>query len=241
MFRSLITFNFVVALAVLALPGCQPGTELEPMAEAPEATVTDDVAVTEMAGITMKVDGGAWQGAAEVEDLVTPVWIEITNAGDAPLYVSYSSFSLVGAVEEYDALPAFEYEWIDGAPVLITGYEPVAEPAYPLVDYYVAPYFSPAYPVVEPWGGVLVYDEDYYGRFATVWRDMPLPTAEMQRSALPEGVLPAGATVSGFLYLEDLAEGEEKVNFMAQLENADTNELMGTIRIPMEPEMTLES
>jgi hypothetical protein len=31
------------------------------------------------------------------------------------------------------------------------------------------------------------------------------------------------------------------VNFMAQLENADTNELMGTIRIPMEPEMTLES
>jgi hypothetical protein len=39
---------------------------------------------------------------------------------------------------------------------------------------------------------------------------------------------------------EPVAEGEEKVNFMAQLESVETGELVGTMNIPLEPEVELE-
>jgi hypothetical protein len=128
----------------------------------------------------------------------------------------------------------------DQGVVLVEGYTPVDEPKFESVDYWVAPYYAPAYPVLVPYGQAFVYDEDYYTRYMTVWNGTDLPTEEMQDLAVPEGVLPSGSTLSGFLFFEVLDPGEEKVNFLAQLENAETHDYFGAVWIPMEPEGPLE-
>ena len=189
----------------------------------------------------MTVDGDTWDGSAEVQSSVTPLYLEITNHGDAPLHIEYSNFKLVGASKQYQALPVFKYEMADGEPVLMPGFTPVTDPTFTVYEYFVAPNFALAYPDVEVYDRVFVFDVDYYDHFVTVWQDYPFPNVEMQRSALPEGILPAGSKISGFLFFENLKPGEEMVNFLAELENAETHELLGTILIEMEPEVALVS
>ncbi|HSL16894.1 MAG TPA: hypothetical protein VLB51_03220 [Methylomirabilota bacterium] len=230
---------FVLAAALVAL-GCQPRTELEPIVEDDmELEVSDDVAEDTLAGFSLTVDGDAWQGDVAIEDEVTPLKVEITNASTEPLAVEYANFMLVGAVEEYEAMPVFPYDMAAGEPVLKPGFEAPAGQELEAVNFQVAPYYAALYPGLEV-APALLLDRDYYGHFLTVWEGTGLPTEEMQRLALPEGILLPDGTVTGFLYFERVAELEDKVNLLVQLENAETNELEGTFRIPMVPEATLE-
>ena len=79
------------------------------------------------------------------------------------------------------------------------GYAPVAVPDFSHEEYYVTDYYSAAYPGFTTYEHALVLDEPYYSRYTVAWDDLPLPTEEMQRWALPEGVLPPGSSLSGFL------------------------------------------
>jgi hypothetical protein len=120
------------------------------------------------------------------------------------------------------------------------GCAPVAVPDFSHEEYYVTDYYSVAYPGFTTYEHALVLDEPYYSRYTVAWDDLPLPTEEMQRWALPEGVLPPGSSLSGFLFFEGLHPGEEKVNFLAQFENAETGDYFGAITIPMEAEDRME-
>jgi hypothetical protein len=237
-----ITENIgIILLAViLATLGCQRQTELEPVAEeGMDVAVEDDVAETTLAGFEMTVDGDAWQGETEVGEAVTPLKVEITNASAVPLSLEYANFVLVGASGQYEALPVFPYSVVHGEPELEPGFEAPADQELVAVGFHVAPYYAPIFPdlAVAP---ALLLDRDYYGRYLTIWDESGLPTDEMQRLALPEGILLPEGSVSGFIYFERVPDAEKKVNLLVQLENAETNELEGTLRVPMEPEPILE-
>ena len=72
----------------------------------------------------------------------------------------------------------------------------------------------------------------YWERFVPVMRTVDLPTFDMLRKALPEGVLEPGGRLSGFVYFEDVGPGVERVELRADFENADTGERIVRLGIP---------
>jgi hypothetical protein len=67
------------------------------------------------------------------------------------------------------------------------------------------------------------------------WRE-PLPTDDMLRFALSEGVLVAGARVSGFLYFPDLPAGTRgELNFRADFVRGKTGDKLARVDIPLVP------
>ncbi len=226
--------------AMLVVPiGCQQRQELEP-ADETVTTPEDDTARTAKHGVTMEADGDAWTGDSTVVKMVTPMYVTITNNSGKPLSLRYSNFALLGAVDRYAVLPPIAVELVDYEPVLVDEGILVEEPLFTYTNFYLAPYYDPIYPDIEAYDADVVFDEAHYARYVPVWDAMELPTDEMIAWALPEGVLPDGGEISGFLYFEYLEEQEEAVEFFAQLENADTHDLFGAINISYEVEGPLE-
>jgi len=238
--RIRCTLTVIVSVAALVLlPACRQQSQLDPIAES-DVTVDDTEAIQQTTGVRVVVDGEAWQGDPEVTELVTPVKIEITNGSDRPLRIRFPDFALLGAYDRYSVLPVFGFENVDGEVLMIEGYAPVTLPEFTYEDYYVADYYAAAYPGITSWEHALVLDEPYYDAYTVAWENLPLPTDEMRRWALPEGVLPAGSSLSGYLFFEGLHPDEKKVNFLAQFEDATTGDYFGAVTIPMEPENKLE-
>jgi hypothetical protein len=227
------------ALVVAGLTACQPQTELEPVAE-PDVTGTETTVVKEMAGVRLEVDSDAWEGDPEVAELVTPIRVEIVNESERPLWIRFQNFALLGAYDRYSVLPVFAFDDENGEAVLVEGYVPVPVADFSYEEYYVTDLYNPAYPEFAVWEHALVIDDEYHGRYAATWDELPLPSAEMQRWALPEGVLPTGSNLTGFLFFEGLHPGEERVNFLAQLEDAMDGDYFGALMVPMEAEGPLE-
>lgn len=229
----------LLALMVL-LPACRQETGLEPMEAEHIEEAAGSQAVQEMGGVRMTVDSEAWTGDPEVLKLTTPIRVSITNDGEHALWVRFADFALLGAYDRYAVLPVFGFQQVDGGVMLIEGYAPVELPEFSHEEFYVANYYADAYPGIATWEHALVLDDDYYARYTVSWDELPLPTEAMQRRALPEGVLPAGSSLEGFLFFEGLHPGEEKLNFLAQLEDVETGDYFGAILIPLDREEPLE-
>jgi hypothetical protein len=69
-----------------------------------------------------------------------------------------------------------------------------------------------------------------------------LPTPEMLRRVIPEGVIQSRGSVSGFRYFEHVDEdlAQAKLDFHAELVDAETGEMFATVHIPFiaNPEAT---
>ena len=118
-----------------------------------------------------------------------------------------------------------------------SGLEPLAGPYQPGFGYdgfFVSPTYGPAWTGLSPWAGPFAADPLYYDTFHARW-PVELPTASMVATALPEGVIEPGGSVSGFLFFEDVPEEVERVTFRMDLVNADTGESFGGLRIPFIP------
>jgi hypothetical protein len=61
-----------------------------------------------------------------------------------------------------------------------------------------------------------------------------LPTADMLRNVVPEGVLDEGGELEGFLYFEKLqnTDADARVNFHVDLQDAITGQTFATLHIP---------
>jgi hypothetical protein len=64
-------------------------------------------------------------------------------------------------------------------------------------------------------------------------QDTPeLATADVHRLAVKEGLLEDGASLSGFLYFQNVGAQEREVTLQARLVDANTGETFTTLRIP---------
>lgn len=211
-----------LALAGAALLACA-GT-LEPAPESRRVPGLARAAVADAAGVEIIAVAEAWRGhPPDLDTLVTPLLVTITNESARSLELRYEHFALVTpAGVQFAALPPFVVSGIAYAPV---------DFVYPPMGFGLAPYLSPWYPGLSVWGGSFPYRADYYGSFYTAFERVPLPTGDMIQKALPEGVLSPGGRITGFLYFEPLADVRH-INLVAALVDPTADERFGEIDIP---------
>jgi hypothetical protein len=219
----------IVALAVAGLPaalllnGC--AASLNPAPEARTIPGKNLAAFVEVAGVRMVIVPDQWSGSpADLGDLATPLHVTIENRSNQPLRFRYGEFKLLGS-RGFKAIAMAPYK-IEGTVI-----EPVFLPqtyVYPgglqLAPHYRTHSKDTSKPR-HPWN----YDE--YTPLYNLWAS-PLPTEDMLAKGIPEGVLEPNGHVSGFFYFDKLPENLERLTFEADLVNAQTGDLFGTVRIP---------
>ncbi|MGH7587482.1 MAG: hypothetical protein ACRELU_02710 [Gemmatimonadota bacterium] len=192
------------------------------------AQADDHTAAVSTAGVTLEVDTDAWKGEPQRFDKVLPVLVRIDNDGDAPLRIRHTDFALVTeSGERVPATPPFELEAAESVTV-----DPRIDPLdiryrYPYGFFRFGPYARLGF-IGYP------YALDDYRRF----RRVELPTSDMVAGALPETVVEPGDRVTGFLYFVDDDDHVDldhagRVDFEAELVNAETRQPIDTIRIAL--------
>lgn len=229
-------------------------TKLQPLPNTP--TVEGNTAVAEAQGVRMVANGASWHGnPSDLEHAVTPVQIGIENRSGRALRIKYDEFVLVGDSRfQYSALSPFETS-NEGLAVggsgdatghvsfgvgVGVGAGPWGYGPWPYGAWgpgpFVAGYggygwgpWGPGWnaPLYDPW-----FVDPFYGPYGYYWvPPEPLPTRDMLRRALPEGVLEDGGSVAGFVYFQNVSGREHSVTLRARLVDARTGEQFGTLDI----------
>jgi hypothetical protein len=220
---------FIPILIVPILFACAPNRpDLAPAPGAMAAAAgPGSGAMATEAGVTVKARAGAWSGLPRnLEAESIPLLVEVTNSSDRPINLRYNDVQLVApGGQTFHAIPPFRVE----GEVAQT----VDAPAYVATGFRVAPYLSRYYPLYDRVTGEFVFDPRYYSTYVPARVQIELPTSDMIRMALPEGVLDAGGSITGFLYFEDVEDLDiPQVDFTINLIDAESGEQFGTIRIP---------
>ena len=183
-----------------------------------------DAASDSIAGIHMLVETQSWSGDPQIKSKVIPIRVTIQNKSGNLVRVRTSEFAFVSNNgERFAALPPYD---IKGT---------IEQPFYPGFTYdqfLIAPYYSAFYPNISACPSDFAYDQSYYNTYYPAWARYQLPTKEMLRLALPDGVVDVGGYVSGFLYFQNIPSKEREVKLIAKLINAVNGDLMGTLSIP---------
>jgi hypothetical protein len=231
----------MLAICALALAGCAQ-TQLRPAAEAQRVPNQPLAAVSESGGVRMVVQPEAWRGAPEHLDReLTPLKVTIENQGDQPVRVRYEDFVIeTGRGMQYTPLPPLNIK----GEVTETADRPVYLPRYAIAPYaivprfghtrfYLAPWYMSYYSGLRPWAYPWRFNGLYYDTYYPRWT-VKLPTADMLEMAIPEGVIDAGGTLSGFLYFPDLDDELQRIVFKANLSGAREGKQLATLQVPFE-------
>ena len=216
-------------ISFLLASGCARRVEVVP---APTATLVPgvkDAAEGKDAGVKVEAAGNAWSGYPyDLDSVVTPMEVWIRNESGKPLRISYRDETLMtGSGKKYLPLPPYHIR------AAIQGLAPVG-PAFGFQGFFIAPYYAPYYRwEFNQWGGPFDYDWGYYPLYYGIWK-VHLPTRDMIRQAIPEGVLENGGSLNGFLYFQkaDRSHRKEGLTFTFRLVDAKTQQAFGEISIP---------
>lgn len=220
------TTALVIGLLALTAPGC--ATTLIPAPGAHRVPGVGHAADARLAGVHIVASAEAWSGSpSDLEDLVTPLLVTITNDGQRPLEIRYEHFALQtpGGVT-FAALPPFQVTGVALEP--LGNFGPTVA-----FGFSVAPYLSPWYPGWSVYGGPFPFNAGYYGGYYGVYSSygqVRLPTGDMLQRALPEGVLAPGGRITGFVYFERVLDVVH-VAFVAHLVEVGGQDF-GAIEIP---------
>lgn len=238
-----LSIGATAACLALALGACKskspyPPT-VKPASPSPglsgERATTRELSTT-VDGVKVTTRGDTWPGDAVIREEVTPLHIKLENDSGRPLRVEYKRFVLVDeSGKQYTALPPYEIGGTAKKPVKVTVYRPFADPYFGYQGFYIYPYYSSLYPGATIWSAppTYGYDIDYYRDTYTYWKKIGLPTPEMLRRALVEGVLEPGGSMSGFLYFPEIPKQTENVRLQVRLIDANTDRTFATVTMPM--------
>jgi hypothetical protein len=216
---------FAVITGTLCLPACGHG-HLVPAHEAKTVLGAPTAALSEENGVRVTVDADEWRGKTE-ELPVTPLKVRIVNHSGRSIKLLYEDFALEGDKRGrvYRALPLVPLEDTNAS----------IRPTYASEKFFVAARHRDAYPTLTPWPQELPRDMDLYNRQYRAW-SQGMPTREMQRLGLPEGVLADGGEVAGFLYFPDAGISDKRVHVKVNLDDSETAEPVATVDIPFRVE-----
>jgi hypothetical protein len=197
--------------------------------------VPSDLTMALVDDVSVRAEPNVWPGRDGVAGRVTPVRVTIQNNSGKPVRIRYSDFSLVDSKgRRYSALPPFDVRTENDRPMVAGGYPSIAKPGFDESGFLVFPFYAPLYP------GLPVYDDSYYidplyyeGYYGS-WRSIGTPSDDMLARAIPEGVLAQGGRISGFFYFEHVPKEEPTPRFVAELVNAKSSNIFGTIVIPVQ-------
>ena len=230
-FRATLTMLLSAAAPVALLGGCAATLKPAPGANpAPGGGATASAGGVEM--VTMTPD---FPGIVDIEGVVTPVKVAITNTGNSTVLIRYSDFKLVGADGTvYPALPLYKIDGTASAPT--SGlYGPIGSPLFLHRGFRVAPYYGGLYPGIPRFGGRFGgwgrYDWNDYDLAFGGLHSVKLPTPEMYRNVLPEGVLDPGGSLQGWLYFKHVGNQKGDIAFDASVMSV-TGTALGSLSIP---------
>ena len=178
----------------------------------------------------MSVNSDAWRGPPDdLAKRLTPLKVRVINHSGKPVQILYERFTLRGASgRTYRPLPVVPLDH-DGARATHL------LPIFASANFFVGPRYRDVYPSLESWSQALQRDETFYQRQYQLWGDGP-PTTQMQRSALPEGVLGDDGEMSGYLYFENATRDEDRLKFKAELDEGHGGDVVATIELPFRVE-----
>jgi hypothetical protein len=222
-------FSRLICVCALVSAACASRTELRPAETA--LPISGGGAEASAANVRLVVRADAWDGelVRHFDDII-PMQVTIENDGAVPLAIRYQHFQLMtGEGGSSAALPPFDIDGTQTVP--FERIDRWAGYPYPLSNFALAPYLARYYPGLVPFDGDFVYDRRYYGRYYPRWVRVQLPTPEMLRRALPEGVLRSDGSMTGFLYFDRPGE-VRSATLTFELVNALDDRGIGTIEIP---------
>jgi hypothetical protein len=162
---------------------------------------------------------------------IRPVRVRIVNHSGKPVRVVYQQFELAGVGgRAYHPVPVVPADHQSGGSTRF-----VLRPMFAAANFFVGPLYRDVYPSLPPWSQPLSGDRAFHNRQYELWGENP-PTKAMQRMALPEGVLADGGQISGFLYFEKATNGEDRLVFRADMEDATNGQGVASIEIPFRVE-----
>jgi hypothetical protein len=217
-------------LVVSGFVGCAHDDGLVPAPEAKVVPSATKIAYERSSGVEVLVDGDGWHGnPRDLEKVMTPVRVAIHNKTAHPITVKYVDFSLESPWgERVTALTPFTMNTMGPRRRTV-----LRTPGPTYFNTFSAPFLAP-YPLTpEPWWGPQFYDPVLWQQSAVVW-NVPLPTEDMVRSVLPEGVLEPGGRASGFVYFPDVpARAKGIFTLHARFSGADGGMSLASVQIPL--------
>lgn len=231
-------FKLVVIGAALILGACARTPQLTPAPGAEIVQLNGTAATASSAGVTVTAEASGWPGPVDIEDVVTPMRVTIENGSERAIRIRYSEFALVSEQgRRYAALPPYGVKGTVREPLMARRYRPIDPIGFDYRYFRVAPHYRSVYPSLSVYtADPFFFDPYYYSHYYPYWQRVrvELPTREMLRRALPEGVLAEGGRLEGFLYFERVEETRDAmpVRFHADLVDVATGRMFATIHIP---------
>jgi hypothetical protein len=106
------------------------------------------------------------------------------------------------------------------------------QPSFESDHFYMAPEYRGFYEGAPLWWDAFDVDPFYSDTWYPSW-PQTLPTRDMVRRALPEGVLQDGGFVTGFLYFQGVVGRENAVTLQLALVDAGSKSRFGHASVPL--------
>lgn len=222
------TTILLLAASAFGLSAC--AGQLHP---APGATLAPHGGATSSAaGVNIVTMTPNFPGIVDIESAVTPIKVKITNNGSKPVRIRYADFKLDATDgTSYAALPLYKIDSSATTNLPVGSYYPITDPAFRWNRFRVAPYYAGLYPGM-PWYRGGFYGQPYgWTYYDTAFANVQLPTPEMRRNVLPEGILDPGGSLEGWLYFQHVPSSKKTVDFDATI-HAEGGANIGYLSIP---------
>jgi hypothetical protein len=213
--------------SLLLAAACAHTPRLAPAPEAQRLPDDPGAAVASAAGVRVTVRSQSWKGEPrDLESIVTPLYVSVENDSATAIRIRYRDFTLTSSDGlQSPAIPPLSIQR-PGTNVVAVA------PSFTAHRFLLLRPYGPFYPAYPLWDGPFDWDPVFYDQFYSTW-EPPLPTPDMLKQALPEGVLQPGGRVAGFLYFRRLRQEGGRVIFAQDVIVAETGERLATPRIPL--------
>jgi hypothetical protein len=220
--------GIAMTFVLLAACGGQPPT-LTPAPGTQPAPDDREGATAEAAGVRLTAWAQRWTGEPQtLETEVTPLLIRLENNSQQQLAVRFGQFNLQNREGgDFSAIPPFNIDETVTEPLEVSGFT--------MSGFWVAPYLGGYYRGLRGFRDPFLLDRLYYERLRPLWQTVNLPTGDMVRLALPEGVIDPGGVAMGFVYFEDVSDDPAEVTLDFEL-ITPSGENFGRVQIPFRVE-----
>jgi hypothetical protein len=205
----------LAGLSALAFSACAHSDQRPPVAgSAPHGF--GQTLVGENAGVRVLARLHAWNGdPPTLSQYVLPVWIQIENHSGRALWLRYDSLRVEDATDSHVTLSALPPFTVKGKAIIPVSAVP---PEFGLEDTWMGTWLEPGF-------------DDYLA--STMHWQESLPTREMLRRAIRDGVVIDGGKIAGFVYFPRTSQDPAALTLSAGLVDAMTKQSFGRIEIPL--------
>ncbi|MCC7499893.1 MAG: hypothetical protein IT160_20095 [Bryobacterales bacterium] len=215
------------ALTMLLACGCSRGY-FAPAPASHRLFAGDDSARAAISGVVITARADVWRGdPPDLPSRITPIRLDLTNLSTHPISLRYRDFRITSRYGlRSQALPPFRIHVATGpaaARSIVPDFSYSGFAVYPRYDVYKA--------AIHPWRDDWGWNRNSYRGLYAGWGDH-LPTADMLRRAIPEGVLEPNGHIRGFLYFQHVPASARAPELDQSLVDAVTHHQFAAIEIP---------